>query len=180
MDWTPGRQFEVVTVSFDPTETPTLAKLKKQNYLAAYGRPEAGPGWHFLVGSPESVHALTEAVGFHYRWDDATEQFAHQAAIYVLTPDGTLSRYLYGVMFEPRTLRLSLVEAAAGGIGSPLDQIILYCFHYDADLGRYSLVALNLVRAGAIVSILVLGSFLSALWIRESRRRKTLTAGQVS
>jgi protein SCO1/2 len=106
LEWSPGREFELITVSFDPRETSTLARLKKQNYLSEYGRPGAGDGWHFLVGSEASIRALTEAVGFRYRWDEQGQQFVHQAALYVLTPDGTISRYLYGVMFEPRSMRL--------------------------------------------------------------------------
>jgi protein SCO1/2 len=180
LDWTPGHEYELVTVSFDSRETHSLARLKKESYLSEYGRPGAGAGWHFLVGSPESVRALTEAVGFNYRWDEKGQQFAHQAALYVLTPEGTISRYLYGVMFEPRTLRLSLVEAGAGKVGSAFDQIVLYCFHYDETSGSYALAARNVMRAGGILTVIVLGSVLSRLWIRDRRRRHGLVAGHLT
>ncbi len=177
IDMTPGKEFEIVTVSFDPTETPTLAKFKKQNYLTEYGRPEAGPGWHFLVGGEEEIRALTDAVGFGYRWNEEQKQYVHQAAIYVVTPDGRLSRYLYGVMFDPRTLKLSILEAGKGKIGSTFDQIVLYCFHYDASSGKYAPAAVRIMRAGGILTVLILGSVLSTLWVRDRRRRKSLPAG---
>jgi protein SCO1/2 len=172
-DLVPGTDFDLLTVSFDPVETPTLARLKKQTYLQEYGVPEAGTSWHFLVGDQDAVSVLTEAVGFRYRWNDERKEFAHQAAIYVLTPDGKISRYLYGIMFEPKTLRLSLIEAGRGQIGSPLDQIILYCFHYDANSGKYSLAAMNIMRVAGILTVLVLGSTLSVQWLRGSRRKKS-------
>jgi len=177
IDMTPGKEFEIVTVSFDPTETPTLAKFKKQNYLTEYGRPEAGPGWHFLVGGEEEIRALTDAVGFGYKWNEEQKQYVHQAAIYVVTPDGRLSRYLYGVMFDPRTLKLSILEAGKGKIGSTFDQIVLYCFHYDASSGKYAPAAVRIMRAGGILTVLILGSVLSTLWVRDRRRRKSLPAG---
>jgi protein SCO1/2 len=171
LDWTPGNEFEVLTVSFDSRETPNLARIKKQNYLNDYGRAEAGKGWHFLVGGEESVRALTSAVGFGYRWNEETKQYAHQAAIFVITPDGRISRYLYGVMFEPKTLRLSLVEAGNGKIGSPLDHIVLYCFHYDPNTGKYSVAASNIMRVGGVLTVFALGTVLSVLWARDRRRR---------
>jgi protein SCO1 len=177
IEMTPGKEFELVTVSFDPTETATLAKFKKQNYLTEYGRPEAAPGWHFLVGGEAEVHALTDAVGFGYRWNEEQKQYVHQAAIYVVTPDGRLSRYLYGVMFDPRTLKLSILEAGKGKIGSTLDQIVLYCFHYDASSGKYAPAAVRIMRAGGILTILILGSVLSTLWVRDRRRRRSLPSG---
>ncbi len=177
IDWVPGQQYEIVTVSFDPLETPTLAKFKKQNYLKEYGRPEAAAGWHFLVGKEDAIQALTQAVGFSYRWDEERRQFAHQAAIYILTPDGRISRYLYGVLFEPKTVRLSLIEAGENKIGSPLDQIILYCFHYDAGSGKYSIAATNIMRVGGILSALAVAVGLSALWRRDLRRRKHPSTG---
>jgi protein SCO1 len=177
IDMTPGQEFEIVTVSFDPTETATLAKFKKQNYLNEYGRPEAAAGWHFLVGGQEEIRALTSAVGFGYRWNEESKQFVHQAAIYVLTPDGRLSRYLYGVMFEPRTLKLSLLEAGKGKIGSTLDQIVLYCFHYDATSGKYAPAAVKIMQAGGLLTVVILGSVLSALWMRDRRRRGPASPG---
>lgn len=167
----PGKDFEIVTVSFDPTDTPALAKLKKQNYIESLGRPEAAQGWHFLVGRSEEINTLCESIGFSYRWSEESKQFIHQAAIYVVTPDGMLSRYLYGVMFDPKTVRLSLLEAGGGGIGSPLDQIVLYCFHYNPAAGTYSLAATNLVRAGGLLTVILLGSLIGTLWFRSRRAR---------
>jgi protein SCO1 len=177
VDMTPGKEFEIVTVSFDPTETPTLAKFKKQNYLTEYGRPEAAAGWHFLVGQEPEIHALTDAVGFGYKWNEEQKMFVHQAAIYVVTPDGRLSRYLYGVMFDPRTLKLSILEAGKGKIGSTIDAIVLYCFHYDASSGKYAPAAVRIMRAGGVLTIVALGSVLSVLWARDRRRRKLVPPG---
>jgi protein SCO1/2 len=172
--WTPGRQFEIVTVSFDPTETPTLARLKKKSYLEAYGRPDAAAGWHFLTGEEESIRALTDAVGFKYRWDDTEKQFAHAAAIFILTPDGHISRYLYGVQFEPKDLRLALLEASSGKIGSPMDQVLMYCYHYDASSGRYSIAAQQIMKIGGILTVLVLAGWLIGFWLRERSQGRRL------
>ncbi|MBD3162106.1 MAG: SCO family protein [Candidatus Eisenbacteria bacterium] len=177
---TPGEDLELVTVSFDPVETPTLAKLKKQNYVKEYGDPSVAPAWHFLVGGEESVRRLTETIGFGYRWSDESKQFVHQAALFVLTPDGRLSRYLYGVMFEPRTLRLSLLEASEGEIGSPLDKIVLYCFHYDSDQGKYSIAATNVMRVGGVVTVLILASALIPIWIRSAKNKQPQPPGRES
>jgi len=172
LNWTPGEQFEIVTVSIDPVETPTLAKAKKQSYLSEYGRPAAAKGWHFLTGRQKEIRHLAAVCGFDYKWNEDRREWMHAAALFVCTPDGRLSRYLYGVQFEPQTLRLSLVEASSGKIGSPLDQIILYCLHYDAGAGRYSLAALNLMRAGGAVTVVLVGTLLAVFWRRESRRRR--------
>ena len=169
--WVPGKEFEVVSVSFNPADTPSLAKAKKENYIESFGNPAAGRGWHFLTGSPEEIRALTQAVGFGYRWDDKQKQFVHAAAIYVLTPDGRLSRYLYGIDFDPPTLRLSLLEAAGGKIGSPLNQVIMYCYHYNPKSGSYSLAAFRIMQIAAGLTAIVLGAVLSALWIRGRRVR---------
>ncbi|MFN2387581.1 MAG: SCO family protein, partial [Thermoanaerobaculia bacterium] len=143
-----GREFDVVAVSFDPRETPKLAAEKKRTYVTRYGRPGAEKGWHFLTGDAASIAALTEAVGFRYRFDPETGQFAHASAVYVLTPEGVLARYFYGIEYAPRDLRLSLVEASRGRVGSPVDQLLLYCFHYDPVEGKYGAVAMNMVRLG--------------------------------
>jgi len=172
LDWTPGEQFEIVTVSIDPRETPELAQQKKATYLAAYGRPAAAPGWHFLTADAPAIGRLTDAVGFRYRYLEDRGEFAHPAVLFVLTPEGRLSRYLFGVQHDPRTLRLSLVEAAAGRIGSPMDKFLLYCYRYDADAGRYAPVALKIMRLGGGASALVLGAFLIGLWRREALKRR--------
>ena len=172
LDWTPGQNFEVVTVSIDPGETPDLARSKKQAYLDSYGRPEAAAGWHFLTGDAAEIRRLTAAVGFRYRYLEDSGEFAHPAVLFVLTPEGKLSRYLFGVQHDPRTLRLSLVEAAEGRIGSPVDKFLLYCYRYDAEAGRYAPVALKVMRLGGAASALVLGALLISLWLREARHRR--------
>jgi len=172
LPWNAGQEFGVVTVSIDPNETPTLARLKKQSYLRELGRPVAAAGWHFLTGREADIRALTEAVGFGFRWNEERREFAHAAVLIVLTPQGTVSRYLYGIEFDARTLRLSLVEAAEGKVGSPLDRILLYCFHYDASERRYALAAVKLMRAGGLVTALAVTGALTLLWRREKRRRR--------
>ena len=173
--WVPGDQFEVVVVSVDPLETAKLAKLKKQNYVREYGRPESAPGWHFLTGSAESIAALTEAVGFRYKWVEDRNEYAHAAVLVTMTPEGKVARYLYGVMFEPRTIRLSLAEAAEGRSLSALDQLLLYCYHYDPSSRSYSFAAINIMRAGGVLALIVVGAVLASFWMRESRRRRAAT-----
>ena len=173
--WVPGDHFEVVVVSVDPLETAKLAKLKKQNYVREYGRPESAPGWHFLTGSAESIAALTEAVGFRYKWVEDRNEYAHAAVLATMTPEGKVARYLYGVMFEPRTIRLSLAEAAEGRSLSALDQLLLYCYHYDPSSRSYSFAAINIMRAGGVLVLIVVGAVLASFWMRESRRRRAAT-----
>ena len=172
MDWTPGGEFEIVTVSIDPKETPVLAKLKKQNYMKAYGRSSAAAGWHFLTGTPDAITRLTETVGFDYAWNERQQQYAHAAVLIVCTPSGHVSRYLYGVKFEPRTVRLSLVEASEGKVGSTVDKVLLYCFQYDAAERRYAVAAVNVMRAGGVLTMLVLAVILVPVWIRDARRKR--------
>jgi protein SCO1 len=174
MAWTAGQEYQVVTVSFDPAESAFLARAKKQSYLEEYARPPAAGGWHFLTGMEPSIKALTDAVGFGYKWNDEKKEWMHPAAIYICTPDGRISRYLYGVMFEPQTLRLSLVEAAAGKVGSTSDRFLLFCYHYDPRDGKYSLAVMNLVRGGGVLTTAALGIFLASLWRAERRRRRAL------
>ena len=164
-----GREFEVVTVSFDPRDTPAAARAKKEPYVARYGRPGAASGWHFLTGEPRSIAGLTDAVGFRYSWDERIGQFAHASAIYVATPDGRLSRYFFGIEYAPRDVRLALVEASRGKIGSPVDQLLLYCYHYDPVAARYGAVVMNMVRLGGIAAVLILATFLSVMWRRDHR-----------
>ncbi len=171
LDLAPGRDFQVVTVSIDPLETPALAREKKQNYIEDLAKPGAEDGWRFLTGRQESIKPLADAVGFGYRYVEEDRQYAHPAAIFVLTPDGKVSRTLAGVEFDPKTLRLSLVEASHGGIGTPLDQFVLFCFHYDASAGRYAPVAMRLMQVGGALTAAILAAALSLLWVRERRRR---------
>lgn len=162
-----GKEFEVLTISFDPRETPQLAAAKKTAYIESYKRPGAAEGWHFLTGKEESIRELTKAAGFKYTFNEANGEFAHGAAIMVLTPQGRISRYLYGIEYSPRDLRLALVEASEGKIGTFVDQVLLYCFHYDPTTGKYSAYALNLVRLGGILTVIALGVF-----IMSNRRKK--------
>ena len=162
----PRKEFEVVVVSFDPRETPALATAKKAVYLESYGRPGADAGWHFLTGRQDAIRALTDSVGFHYVYDPANEQFAHASGIMVLTPQGRLARYFYGIDYPPRDLRFSLIEASEGRIGSPVDRLLLLCFHYDPTTGKYGFVVMSLVRLAGIVTLLILVPFLVRAWLK--------------
>lgn len=162
-----GREYEVLTVSFDPTETPALAAEKKAQYVARYGRPTGAAGWHFLTGDKASIDALTKAVGFRYAWDEETKQWAHPAGIVIITPDGRIARYLYGIEYAPRDLRLALVEAADGKIGTLVDQAILLCYEYDPTTGRYGAAIMRVVRLGGILTVLALVSFVVTMLRRE-------------
>lgn len=166
-------EFEVLTVSIDPTESTTLARQTKQRYLRDYAREGADVGWHFLTGDEQSIHALADAVGFGYRRVENTGEYAHSAVTFVITPDGVVSRYLYGVVYGPQTLRLSLVEASEGTIGSTIDRVLLFCFHYDASKGRYGPAAERLMRAGGFMTVLVLGVVMTRFWRRERRGQAT-------
>jgi protein SCO1 len=162
-----GKEFDVVTVSFNPRETPDLAAAKKKDYVKRYGRPGAASGWHFLTGPAESINALTKAVGFQYQYDPKTNQYAHVTAILLLTPQGRISRYFYGVEFPPKDLRMGLVEASQNKIGNVVDQVLLYCYHYDPASGKYGAIISNILRLGAGVTIVLLGGFLLILFRLE-------------
>jgi protein SCO1/2 len=164
-----GQDFTILTVSFDPRETPEMAAAKKKTYLERYDRPGAAAGWHFLTGAQQSIERLTEAVGFRYRYDARNDQFAHASGVLVLTPAGRISRYFYDVRYSPRDLRLGLVEASANRIGSPVDQVLLFCFHYDPLEGKYGPTIMNLVRLGGVLTVLALGLLAGCLW-RQGRR----------
>jgi len=166
-----GREFAVVTFSFDPGDTPAAAAARKAAALADYRRPGAEAGWHFLTGDEAAIRALTRAIGFRYAWDDAAKQFAHASGVVVATPDGRLARYLFGIEYAPKDLRLALVEASAGRIGSVVDQLLLFCFHYDPATGRYTRVAMDAMRAGGVVTLLALGGFVGVMLRRDARRR---------
>jgi protein SCO1/2 len=149
-----GREFEVLTVSFDPRETPEMAGEKKAEFIERYNRPGAEKGWHFLTGDAENIRRLTEAVGFHYNYDEKTNQFAHASGIMLMTPGGRLSRYFYGIEYFPKDLRLGLIEASDNKIGSLVDQLLLYCYHYDPATGRYGPVVMNIMRLGGVLTVL--------------------------
>jgi protein SCO1/2 len=169
LDFLPGRDFEVIAVSFDPRETPDLARAKRAAYVERYARPGTEEGFHFLTGDPAAIGALTKAAGFRYSFDEASGQFAHPAGILVATPEGRISRYLFGADFAPRDLRLALVESAAGRIGTITDQVMLFCFHYDPASGRYTTAVMNLIRAGGLATVLSLGLFVTVMWRRDKK-----------
>lgn len=179
MEWTAGQEFDLVVVSIDSREKPDLAAKKKAAYLAEYGRPEGAAGWHFLTGDEKQIQALAAQVGFKYRWDESEQQFAHAAAAYVLTPAGRISRYLYGIVFDPKTIRLSLVEAGEGKIGTIVDKLILWCFHYDPTTSKYGIYAANVMRGGGVAMILVLIAFLAPFWLRNRRESNRPSGGPI-
>lgn len=164
-----GQQFEVVTVSFDPTEKPSLAAAKKAIYVGLYGRPNAAAGWHFLSGEESSIHQLTQAVGFRYNYDPQTKQYFHATGIMVVTPDGRLARYFYGIQYPSGNLRLALVEASEGKIGSPVDQVLLYCSQYDPATGKYSVVVSHVLKLAALATVLSLGGLVLAMSLGRKR-----------
>jgi protein SCO1/2 len=173
----PGQDFEVVSVSFDPKDTAETAAGKRKMILQRYARPGTANGWHFLTGDEPQIRALTEAAGYHYRYDPITGQFAHASAIMILTPEGRLSRYFYGVEYAPRDVRLGLVEASANKIGSPVDQILLFCFHYDPATGKYGAIAMNMVRGAGALFVLLGGGVLLAVFRRDLRRYRRTDGG---
>ena len=166
---TVGREFDVVAVSFDARETPVLADGKKRAHLDRYHRPESAGGWHFLTGDEASIKALTAAAGFRYVWDERTQQFAHPSGIIVVTPEGRISRYFFGIEYAPRDVKFALIESSFGKIGNAIDQLLLYCYHYDPATGSYGFVAMSAVRVGGAVTLLALVGFV-VVSIRRERR----------
>jgi protein SCO1/2 len=162
-----GEHFSVITVSFDPKDTPEIAATKKEEYLRRYARSGVTEGWHFLTGEESAIERLTQVVGFHYTYDAKRDEYAHASGIILLTPQGKIARYFFGVEFAPRDLRLGLVEASANKIGSLVDQVMLLCYHYDPTTGKYSATVLNLVRLGGILTVLALGIFMFVMWRRD-------------
>ncbi len=169
LDWTVGNQFEVVSVSIDPSETPDLARRKKEAYLRAYGRSHAEEGWHFLTGSEAQVRKLAEAVGFGYKYDREEKQYAHSAVIPVLTPEGMISRYLYGIEFATADLRMALLEASHGKIGTVVDRLLLFCYRYDPKTRKYSVYLNSLMQLGCGLTVLVFGGYLAVFWRRQRK-----------
>jgi protein SCO1/2 len=163
-----GKEFDVLTVSFDPRETPEMANAKKGEYLKRYDRPSAAAGWHFLTGPQESIDALTKAAGFQYQYDSATGQFAHTTAIMVLTTEGKISQYYYGIEYAPKDLRLGLVQASENRIGTVVDQVLLYCYHYNPDTGKYGAVISRILQLAALATMLAVGMLLAVLFRREA------------
>ena len=171
LSFNPGRDYEVVFVSFDSRETPEMAAEKKKKALAHFRRPETDSGWHFLTGSKESVEAATNAANFRFSFDAKNNLFAHASGVMILTPDGRISRYFYGIEYPGRDMRLGLVDASAGKIGTPIDHVLLFCYHYDPSTARYSASILKIIRLGGVLTILCIVG-----WIWISRRRETLAA----
>ena len=166
-----GEEFDVVTVSFDPRETPVLAAGKKKAYLERYKRDSAEQGWHFLTGEQASIEALTKASGFSYTWDEASQQFAHASGVVVATPTGKLSRYFFGIEYSPRDLKFALMESTSERIGSLADQLMLYCYHYDPNKGNYGFVAMRAVRIGGAVTLMALFGFVFVSLRSDSARK---------
>jgi protein SCO1/2 len=171
-----GSDYEVVTVSFNPEETWQLAGAKKANYVEKYQRTGAQAGWHFLTGQKDAIKTLADTVGFHYNWDPVSKQFAHASGIMVLTPEGKIARYFYGIQYKPRDFRLGLVEASANKIGTPADQVLLFCYHYDPTTGKYGMAITQVTRALGTATVLALGAFVFIMLRRE--RHSHMDAGR--
>jgi protein SCO1/2 len=162
-----GREFNVVTVSFDPRDTPATASDTKKRFLQRYRRPGSEQGWHFLTGKKDQIDALAQAVGFRYAWDPEIQQYAHASGIMLLTPDGHVAQYYYGIEYAPRDLKLGIIQTSQGKIGSLVDQMLLYCYHYDPSRGKYGAAIFNILRISALASVLVLGGFMFLMFRRD-------------
>ena len=178
MQFDVGKEFDVITVSFDPSETPEMAAKKKSEFLRRYNRAAAEQGWHFLVGKQDAIDALTKAAGFQYQYDAKTKQFAHATAILVLTPEGRIAQYYYGVEYPPKDLRLGLVEAGKGKIGDIVDQLLLYCYHYDPEQGKYSATILRVLRLAGVATMLCIGTLIFVM-VRRGPSHGVREAGRV-
>ncbi len=170
-----GSEFEIITVSIDPGETPELAAAKKEVYLKMYGRPNTEAGWHFLTGQETAIHQLTQAVGFYYEYDPKKDEYVHPTGIMVVTPQGKIARYFYGIDFPARDLRLGLVEAAQDKIGSPVDQLLLMCYHYDPVVGQYTVAIMNIIRLAGLTTVALLGGVVIVLLRRDQHRKMVMT-----
>ncbi|MEK2643927.1 SCO family protein [Bdellovibrio sp. BCCA] len=176
-NWTVGKKYKILSVSFDSKETPDLAAKKKETYMKLYERPEAAQGWHFITADEATVQTLTKSLGFKFKWDEKAQEWAHASAAVIITPDGTISRYLPGIMFNPQDIKLALNEAADGKIGSFVEHLVLYCFKYDPQQSKYTLAAFNVMKIGGALMVLVMVLWLLPIYIR-SRRAKTKSAGR--
>jgi len=171
-----GKQFTVLTVSINPRETPAIAASRKELYVQRYGRPGAEHGWHFLTGKSDAIAALTQAIGFRFVYDKKKDEYAHASGFVIFTPEGKAARYLYGVEFSPRDTRLALIEAASNTIGNPVDQLLLYCYHYDPLTGKYGVIIMNVLRLAGSATAVALGSFMVVMFRRD--RRKATAGGE--
>jgi protein SCO1/2 len=165
-----GEDYQALAVSFDPRDTPERAADVRERYLARFDGAQAAEGLHFLTGTQENIDRITEEIGFGFEWNERQQEFAHTAAVYFLSPDGVITRYLYGIEFPSRDFRTAVLEASNGTVGSPLDQLILYCFQYDPDAGSYVLHATNAMKVGGLLTLILLGGFLLFFWRRESTK----------
>jgi protein SCO1 len=179
-DLSAGKDFRVVVISIDPRDTPEMAKKKRDSYVSAYGRPIGDRGWDFLVADQAEVKRVADTIGFHYRWDEPSKQFAHAAGIFVSSPTGTLSRTLYGIAFPSKDVKLALLEATEGKIGSTLNRVLLFCFHYSVAENKYVLATRRLMKAGGIVTVIALAGFLARYWRSERRRQAKPVDGAVA
>ena len=170
MPQTPGKEYEILSISIDPRETPEIARQKKASYLASYGKP--APGWHFLTDRDDNAKRLAELIGYHYRWDPRIQQYAHLAGIMILTPEGKMARYLYGINYRALDLRFGLAEAAENRSTSTIDKVLLFCYHYDPVENKYVLFANNFMKAGGALTVLILGWFLFRMFRAEHRRKE--------
>jgi protein SCO1 len=164
-----GKDYEAITVSIDPKDTPTQSLQRKRRHLQAMGKPESAP-WHFLTGTEENIHKLTEAVGFKYRYDESTQQYAHPAVVHVVTPEASISRYLYGTTFPPKDMKLALLEAASGRVGTSFDRVVLSCFKYDPAMRRYNFYVFGFIKTGALLVFAALSTMLFYFWRRELKK----------
>ncbi len=171
IDWQPGREFQLVTISIDPRETPQMAAEKKHRYVQSYGKEFDTSGWAFLTADSASVRTLADAIGFKYYYDARQDIYAHPAVVTLLTPEGVISRYLYGVEYKPNDLRLGLLEASRGKIGTTMDRILLYCYQYDPDAKGYVVFARNVMKLGGMITLSLVVLLLAALWIKEKIRK---------
>jgi protein SCO1/2 len=172
VEWGINRDYKVVTVSLQPDEPVDIATRTRNRYLTQYGRPDAQAGWRFLAGSEQNVKAFADAIGFSFHYDTERDEYAHPAAIVLASPHGKIARYLYGLEYDPKTLRLGLVEASEGRVGTTLDRLILYCYHYDSSVGRYAPVARRIMQLGGAVTVVLLGLFLTVLFRADARRKR--------
>lgn len=170
-DWTVGKKYKILSMSFDSKETPDLAAKKKQTYMKLYEREGAEKDWHFITADESTVQAITQSLGFKFKWDEQAQEWAHASAAVIITPDGTISRYLPGILFNPQDIKLALTEAADGKIGSFVDHLVLYCFKYDPQQSKYTLAAFNLMKLGGAVMVMLMVLWLLPIYIR-SRRAK--------
>lgn len=169
LDWSPGQQFEIVAVTINPKEGPELATRKKEAYIQAYGRPGSAAGWHFLTGEESQLKQLANEIGFGYKYDPVEKQYAHSAAIYTLTPEGKISRYLYGIEFASKDLRLALLEASNGKIGTVVDRLLLFCYRYDPQTRKYSVYLTNIMQFSCGLTALIFGGYLAVFWRRQRK-----------